>query len=155
MSDVTEACFRCNEPKGPYVRFTGGGFVCGDCAMFLPVGCENCRHHYSYHEGGTCLCNVGRQGVGMHYGPCGCRRFTAPTAAQLEERLRQDQRSVEAEAEPDVGSVFGVPPTPDPISDPNYVGYVQAGDEAAAGILTVEGAVGYDVYFGRYKGPAW
>jgi hypothetical protein len=61
-----------------------------------------------------------------------------------------------AELETDLGvGVFGVPPTPDAISDPNYVGYVQAGDEAAAGILTVEGAVGYDVYYGRCEGPAW
>lgn len=61
----------------------------------------------------------------------------------------------ELEAELGIGGVFGVPPTADAIGHPDYFGYVQAGDEAAAGILPVEGAVGYDVYYGRRTGPAW
>jgi len=62
-----------------------------------------------------------------------------------------------AELEADVRGVgvFGIPPTPEAISDPRFVGHVQAGDEAAAGLLPVDGAVGYDVYVGRYTGPAW
>ena len=59
----------------------------------------------------------------------------------------------ELEAETAGVGVFGVPPTPEAISDPTYIGHVQAGNEAAAGILTVEGAVGYDVYRGRH--PGW
>jgi len=71
------------------------------------------------------------------------------------EDLPQPQ-SESAELDTDASiDVFGVPPTVAPISDPNYLGYVQAGQEAAAGILPVEGAVGYDVYYGRYEGPAW
>jgi len=96
---MTEPCFRCGELKDPYVRFTGGGSVCRECAMFLPVGCENCRHHYSYHKGGAGVCcgNVERQlPGGVHYGPCGCSTFTPSTLAQLEERLRQDQAAINA-----------------------------------------------------------
>lgn len=80
--------------------------------------------------------------------------MTADDVMQLRFRRGLTTR-VELEARLGVGSVFGVPPTADAIGDPHYMGYVQAGQEAAAGILPVEGAVGYDVYYGRHEGPAW
>jgi hypothetical protein len=68
-------------------------------------------------------------------------------------RSKYATAATEPEDDLGFGSVFGVPPTAAAISDPNYVGYVQAGQEAAAGIVAVEGAVGYDVYMGRH--PGW
>jgi hypothetical protein len=95
MSDVTEACFRCGELKDPYVRFTGGGFVCADCAMYLPIGCENCRHHYASHERGPCAASVARElPGGTHYGRCDCDAFVPSTLVQLEERLERDRLDI-------------------------------------------------------------
>jgi hypothetical protein len=96
MSVMTEVCFRCGEPKDPYVRFTGGGFVCADCAMFLPIGCGNCRHHYGYHERGPCSADIARElPGGTHYGRCACPTFVPSTLAQLEERLECDRLEIE------------------------------------------------------------
>lgn len=86
----------CGEPKAPYVRFTVGGFVCADCAMFLPVGCENCRHHYASHERGPCAVSVARElPGGTRYGRCGCDTFAPSTLEQLEERLERDRLEIE------------------------------------------------------------
>lgn len=99
MGDVTETCFHCSELKEPYVRFAGGGSVCSDCAMFLPVGCENCRHHYASHERGPCAVSVARElPGGTHYGRCGCDTFAPSTLAQLEERLERDRLEIERAA---------------------------------------------------------
>jgi hypothetical protein len=68
-------------------------------------------------------------------------------------RSRHAIAAAESDAEVGIGSVFGVPPTADAIGDPHFVGYVQAGQETAAGIVAVEGAVGYDVYMGWH--PEW
>lgn len=59
----------------------------------------------------------------------------------------------------------GVPPTPDPIAHPDYIGYVPADGSAPSGhtlagseavelrIPEVEGAVGFDIYYGRPAAP--
>jgi hypothetical protein len=78
-SDEPGHCGACRQQRAPYVHFTAGGFVCEDCASYLPIGCQRCQHHFSYVRNGACAVNVGRmKAEGMWYGPCGCRDFIAP-----------------------------------------------------------------------------